>query len=425
MAKPFLLQTAVSETISLEAGASVLLEADATSVSILGVANQIHCTGGFLQTAGSFTAGAANNVTIGNELSPTTLVLGQDLTLSANGNGRRLTMEAIDDAAVIVSSDKNIGGGDEPILISAPGQSLTMAQDGNLTISNPAGNATMTASQAFLVGTGNIFLNGVITSSQTQLGLANVVTLSSAATSYTTLSPTEVPGLNAASRLDIEANAAGTVVHSLFMAAPNPDGRMLCIQNTAAPGVGGSLTLVNKSASGTAGDRFLWVEDMVIPPGGGVIMTYDSTSPGFWFIRAIPSSGGGGASPLFDTVLDAGPFGFGPGGVNDNIPLALGQTTLIRYTVDSGSRQAGGLVNTNPGGNVEGMIVAWLNNGPGPTDQLIFVGNSSGSTANANRFFNAGLSNADGEAGGCVWYIYQGVSGVDGHWRELTNTSIT
>lgn len=408
------------EPVRIQApGQDILLQQNGDMV-LRNPTGNVRAVGALLQSGGLVNIGGSHNVTIGDDASPITLVQGVLVTMTANSSVGVARVEGVDDARVEIESTRTLAG-QIPVSIEAPGQSINLQQDGSLTIANPAGNATMSAQQSFLTGTGNIFINGVQTSSQTQLGLSNVVTLTGALTSYATLSPTEVPGLNAASRLDIDPNAAGTTIHSLFMASPNPDGRMLIIQNV---GASASVTLKNQSGTGTVGDRFFWAQDMVIPAGGGVVMTYDSTSPGFWFIRAIPATAST-VRPLFDVTLDAGPFGFGTAGINENIPLALGQTTLIRYTVDSGTRQAGGLVNTSPGGNVEGLVVCWMNNNAVIANGLIFVGNAAGSTVNANRFFNAGGSNADGETGGCVWYIYQGVSGVNGRWRELTNTSVT
>lgn len=356
-------------------------------------------------------AGLSGASTILGDAATTVRVFGEDVTVSSAGAGNTLTLVAVDGAGAVFSTDA------AQLSIQAPGELIQLGTDGNILIQDAGGNVDLVGAQVVVNG-GNIFLNGT-TMSQTILGLANVVTLPAAATNYPTLSPTDVPNLNSAARLNVEPNAAGTTIQSLFLHAPNPDGRELRIQNVGtAPGQ--TLTLVNQSGSGTTGDLFFGPGDFPIPQGGGVLVGFDAnvTASGAWLVRAVPPGGSGGGS-LFTDVITGGPFTF----PNNDVALPLGQITLVNYTTDASTRAFRGLVNSNPGGNVEGLIVCFLNQNPNPANVLAFQNEDTGST-DSNRFKVVGGSSASGNSGGGVWFRYAG-SGSAGRWQQFINTSTT
>jgi hypothetical protein len=212
---------------------------------------------------------------------PTALLQASSTTLVASGAGNTMALTCDDGAGMHLVTD----GAD--LLLENSGTQITsnLASTGNLLVTNTNGNVVTTAGQ--IVETAQIaVINGTATVLQTMLTLGNSATLNPSNANYAELGPSQATGLNLASRLDVFPNAAGTTIDSIIIASPNPDGRQIAIQNIGTAG-GQTLTLRNQNDAGTAGGKFFGPGDYVIPAGGGVIITFDSTAPGFWFVRGV------------------------------------------------------------------------------------------------------------------------------------------
>lgn len=176
------------------------------------------------------------------------------------------------------------GAGNTMALTCDDGAGMRLLTDGaDLLIQNPTGSVELTAAQISETAQ-TVIANGLLTVLQTNFTVGIVATLNTANANYPMLSQIEAPNLNLASRLDVTPNALGTTIDSIIIATPNPDGRVIFVQNVGAT-VGQTLTLRNQNPAGTAGGQFLGPGDYIIPAGGGVTISFDSTAPGFWFVR--------------------------------------------------------------------------------------------------------------------------------------------
>jgi hypothetical protein len=367
---------ATSPTVSIS-GVDVALAGGATIAS---TAPAISATGGFVQDGGDFTASTDGGaVAIGGATSPTVTMRGAD---------------------VLVENP-------------AVGSSLALGTGGNIFMFDFGGNVIIAGSQVLANGSGNM--------QQTMLTTEAVVTLAVANAVYNELTSNDVASLNTVSKLNIIPNAAGTIINSMFVLAGNQNpNRVLWIQNLGtAPAQ--TLTLSNRSVAGTDGGKFIAPGDFVIPAGGGVTVGFDgSIAPGFWMVRAIPAGGSSGGGFFFDTILTPPAFSF----PNNNVPLALGDITLVMYTTDgspASSRSFRGLLNTN-GGNQDGQIVVFLSQNP-TSGTLAFENEDAGST-DTNRFRNTGAGQVTGGSFGAVWYRYHVDAGTpaNSRWQNISST---
>ena len=246
----------------------------------------------------------ADDVTLvgGNMTPPSLAFSGADATLIAGGGGSVALQGADAQLATLAGTAAVVGPtvtvrtadsscvvaldqGTTEASIEAAGVGLAIA-GGNATVTSSGGNVLLTGSQV-IAQAADVFVDGTTIASTTLWGLDNRETLASAAVNYDFLDQSIVPALNATSRLNIEANAVGTTIQSLFTGfnpVGNVDGRELYIQNTGT----GALTLVNNSGTGFLGGLFFGATSLVILPGGGGLIMYDSsvTADGAWLIRA-------------------------------------------------------------------------------------------------------------------------------------------
>lgn len=150
---------------------------------------------------------------------------------------------------------------------------------------------------------------------------------------------------------------------------------------------------------------------------------FDSLTAGF-----VPASGGGtsnflradgtwaaaGGSSLI-TVINPPQIDFGTSLATWNIG-SLGSTpiTVVRYTVDSGSRNVPGLA-----GGTDGKIVIMMNIETSPSTDTAFFLHLSGVPPAGDRFNNATAANQNGGALGCVIYYYDGARSL---WQHIGGT---
>ncbi len=202
---------------------------------------------------------------------------------ATSGAGKRAEVTAEAGADVHIATDAAGGSG---VLIEVPGhQAIQLFTDGNIYVFNPGGNIVTTADHIF-DNANNVELIGANLVQQTMLESTAVAVLAGAAINYDELSSADVAALRSASRLNVQSNAAGTTIRSLFtvVATPNPP-RVIWIQNTGAA----TLTLSNQDVAGTVGGRFFGPADCVIRPGGGVEILFDSgvTADGAWLVHEL------------------------------------------------------------------------------------------------------------------------------------------
>jgi len=243
-------------------------------------AGKINLIGAVEQSNGDFQIDDGHNVTIGGSASPGVSVVGQNVSLSAHGVGKSLTASGLDGASVHVTTDGAI------IVVDVPsvGNAISVGDGGNVFVAaGGSGNAVISGSQ--VVATGSvIFENASLDYTSTMETYSNAATLDPAASVYNQLTNVDVPGLLNSSRLKINPAAGGTTIDSLFTndSNPNPDGRVIEIQNVGAVD---DVVLPNQSAAGTDGGKFFWGGDFTLPAGKGATLIFDrSVGAGSWLI---------------------------------------------------------------------------------------------------------------------------------------------
>lgn len=128
-------------------------------------------------------------------------------------------------------------------------------------------------------------------------------------------------------------------------------------------------------------------------------------------------AGGGVAVSSSDliTVLNPPQITFATSLATWNIgPLGDTPITVIRYTVDSGSRNVPGLA-----GGTDRKIVIMMNTESSPSTDTAFFLHLSGVAPPADQFNNATGANQSGGALGCVIYYYDGARSL---WQHIGGT---
>lgn len=158
------------------------------------------------------------------------------------------------------------------------GSAMEINFNGDQFLFTPSNNLVATGAQIINNGSGNM--------AQTMSTLTNAVTLDPAAANYPELTNADVLNLSVSSRLKVNPAVAGTTIHSIiFSSMPDKDGRDLYIQNIGT-NPAQTLVLPTQSGSGTTGGKFLAPGDITIAPGGGALVSYDSSVlSGSWLIR--------------------------------------------------------------------------------------------------------------------------------------------
>ncbi len=236
----------------------------------------------------TFAGANATLIAGGASAAGASLALTANAVLAAASGG---TTQVVGDTATLRTADStgvatlNQGAGTGSFGIADVGLEIA---GGNATLQSPGGNVIANASNTVIEGD-TVFVTGNNNMSGNYWGVDTVSLLASAAVSYPVLDQTQVPNIAISSRLNVEASSGTTTIHSLFsgFSPTNVDGRELLVQNVTT-GPGADLILKNQSGTGTAGGRFFGSADLTIPPGGGVILTYDATvtADGAWLIRA-------------------------------------------------------------------------------------------------------------------------------------------
>lgn len=119
-----------------------------------------------------------------------------------------------------------------------------------------------------------------------------------------------------------------------------------------------------------------------------------------------------GSAPFFDTIITPAQINFSTSLATWNVGT-LGETTLIRYNVDSGSRNVPGLA-----GGSDGKVVCMMNTESATSETAFFL-HLSGVPPVGDRFHNAGAGNVNGNTLGCVWYYYDGPRSL---WQHIGGT---
>lgn len=110
--------------------------------------------------------------------------------------------------------------------------------------------------------------------------------------------------------------------------------------------------------------------------------------------------------PQIDFFTAAATWDVGPLG---DTPIAV-----IRYTVDSGSRNVTGLA-----GGTDKKIVIMMNTESSPSTDTAFFLHLSGVPPAGDRFNNSGAANQNGGALGCVIYYYDAARSL---WQHIGGT---
>ncbi len=329
-----------------------------------------------------------------------------DILIDQNNTGAGLHMTAAGPSELLSPDDLFLVSSNGTLSLQqiGNGESIELTVGGNIELTNGGGNISASASTVFLAGDA-VMAQNMITPTVT-------AALNPADPDYPELTNSDVGLLATASWLTIVPDAGGTTIHSLFprgSSNQNPP-RVIWVQNV---GSAGDVILSNQSGSGTTGGLFLGPGDVTIPPGGGTCVKFDETLEE-WLVNVLPSGGSGGGI-LFDTILSPPTFTF----PNNDVSLALGLITLVKYTTDA-TRAFRGLVNSN-GGNTDGLIACFLNENATPSHLLQLIDEDTGSSP-ANRFRVTGGGSASGNSAGAVWIRYDGATS---RWQQFINTSGT
>lgn len=449
MAKALAVKTLVSDAVTMTTTSGAV----SVSVSSAGIVG----AGAFEQGGGDFFVDGGNSIIIGGLDSTTTQLIGAQVIVVASGTGAGLELRSEAGADVQLRAL----GGSVSIRAEGSGNTLEAVAGGGATaqLSATSGSVTVQSTGAGhtveILGSGeagvHVATNAVIPANSAPIVVENIgysmsvnvgnggnIALSNPGGNILN-SASQVAnnvsnfGVQAANSIEFQGSSAGA---QILFDLPSHSSSIL-LSNT------GEIVITNPVPTGATGDpNFvavglrLFETDPDIsggfpaPVNSFGVQTTDNT---LWRKFGTGDTdwseiagGGGGGGQLFDTVLTPGTFSF----PNNDVPLALGEVTLVKYTTDFGgttSRAFRGLVNTN-GGNQIGQIVCFLNENGTPlvpvNGALVFQNEDLGST-DVNRFRTTGGAQISGGAQGAVWFIYENQTPDDptnARWQQITNT---
>lgn len=447
MVKAFVVETCVSDRVvvrTTDGSASVSVGQSPAVVAVVGE---------FEQSGGDFVVDDGHSAFIGGLNSPTVQLIGKSTVVVATGSGNLLDLRGDSGADVELRSlagsatvraegpasvlDLVAGSGSRAQLASTSGSVVVQSSGTGNTVEilgnqeagvHVATNAVIAANSAPIVVENigyNILINvgdsGNLRLSNPSGNILNIA--SQVANNVSNF------GVQAANSIELQGSSSGA---QILLDLPSHSSSVL-LANTGEIVVTNPVPTSAGAANFTMAGARLFASDPDV--GGGFAAPVNSfgvqtTASTLWFKSGAGDTdwvelggGGGGGGTLFDTVLTPATFSF----PNNDVPLALGQVTLVKYTTDGGgatSRAFRGLLNTN-GGNTEGLVVCFLNENGTPAvpvnGALLFQNEDTGSV-DSNRFRTTGTNSASGNSQGAVWFIYEG-SGVDGRWQQFSNTS--